>query len=883
MSIKTWFSRCAFAILPVMVFVAGSPIASASQAPTALRPPSVPLVACDPYFSIWSPADKLTDADTVHWTGKPHRLTSLVRIDGKGFRLMGKEPATVPALPQTGLEVLPTRTIYTFEGQGVRLTLMFMTAALPDDLMVYSRPVTYLTWEAQATDRRDHKVEVYLDAAPEIAVNATNQPVQTLRPDITGLDVLGVGSAEQPILQKKGDDLRIDWGHFYLAAPKAGTRVATNGWAKGWPERTQETWLAAERGAYPEVWARAGTFTTSFAPGVSPAVGWEAQILTFYFNLGQVGHKPASRYLMLAYDDEYSIQYFKKNLRPYWRRNGDDAAALLKKAEAEYESLKQRCKKFDAELMAALTKAGGEKYARLCALAYRQCYAANKVVADDHGQPLMFPKENFSNGCIGTVDVIYPMAPQFLLFSPSLTKAMLVPILDYAASPRWRWPFTPHDLGTYPLANGQVYGGGERTEKDQMPVEETGNMLILLAALAQVEGNADFCAKYWPVLEKWAEYLKAKGFDPENQLCTDDFAGHLAHNVNLSIKAICGLGSFAQLCAQRGETAKAAEYGGLAKDFARRLREVAVDDDHSRLALDKPGTWSQKYNAVWDRILGFNMAPAEDWRREMDYYLRQQNQYGLPLDNRKNYTKLDWTLWTATLTQDRADFDALLDPVYRFLNETPNRVPMTDWYDTKTAKHVGFQARSVVGGVFLQMLYDRAAWKEWASRDVTKAANWAPFPKPPKTVVVVPTAEKEPVAWRYTFQQPPDDWFKPQFDASAWKEGPGGFGTHGTPGAVVRTEWNTPDIWLRREFVLPDGKWSDLQFRLHHDEDAEVYVDGLLATQVSGYVTDYEAVRIKTKASESLKPGKHILAVHCKQTTGGQYIDVGVVDVQASN
>ncbi len=269
--------------------------------------------------------------------------------------------------------------------------------------------------------------------------------------------------------------------------------------------------------------------------------------------------------------------------------------------------------------------------------------------------------------------------------------------------------------------------GGERTEENQMPVEETGNMLILLAALAQVEGNADFCDKYWPVLVKWAEYLKAKGFDPENQLCTDDFAGHLAHNVNLSIKAICGLGSFAQLCQLRGEAAKAAEYQALAKDFARRLREASVDGDHSRLALDKPGTWSQKYNAVWDRILGFNMGSADDWRREMDFYLRQQNQYGLPLDSRKDYTKLDWTLWTATLTQDRADFDALLDPVYRFLNETPNRVPMTDWYDTKTAKKVGFQARSVVGGVFLQMLYDRAAWKKWASRDVTKAANWAPL------------------------------------------------------------------------------------------------------------------------------------------------------------
>lgn len=118
---------------------------AADPAIAPLRPPAVPLVACDPYFSIWSPADKLTDADTVHWTGKPHRLTSLVRIDDKAFRVMGTQPTNVPALPQTSVEVLPTRTIYNFEGESVRLTLTFMTAVLPDDLMIYSRPVTYVT------------------------------------------------------------------------------------------------------------------------------------------------------------------------------------------------------------------------------------------------------------------------------------------------------------------------------------------------------------------------------------------------------------------------------------------------------------------------------------------------------------------------------------------------------------------------------------------------------------------------------------------------------------------------------------------------------------------------------------------------------------------
>ncbi len=149
------------AILHATILLACLQIASGSQAAPALRPPSVPLVACDPYFSIWSPADKLTDADTVHWTGKPHRLTSLVRIDGKAFRVMGKEPAEIQwpgyqAAPDPAFaEVLPTRTIYTFEGEGVRLTLTFMTAALPDDLMIYSRPVTYVTWDVAATDGRN--------------------------------------------------------------------------------------------------------------------------------------------------------------------------------------------------------------------------------------------------------------------------------------------------------------------------------------------------------------------------------------------------------------------------------------------------------------------------------------------------------------------------------------------------------------------------------------------------------------------------------------------------------------------------------------------------------------------------------------------------------
>ena len=131
LSLPTQNLTTGFAISALLLSLATHCAASAG-----LRPPAVPLVACDPYFSIWSPADKLTDADTMHWTRAPHRLASLVRIDGKPFRLMGKEPAEIPALPQTNLQVLPTRTIYSFAGEGIRLTLTFMQPALPDDLMI---------------------------------------------------------------------------------------------------------------------------------------------------------------------------------------------------------------------------------------------------------------------------------------------------------------------------------------------------------------------------------------------------------------------------------------------------------------------------------------------------------------------------------------------------------------------------------------------------------------------------------------------------------------------------------------------------------------------------------------------------------------------------
>jgi hypothetical protein len=432
---------------------------------------------------------------------------------------------------------------------------------------------------------------------------------------------------------------------------------------------------------------------------------------------GKVAAEPVSRHLLVSYTQNYEIQYLQRNLRPYWQRNNEPVSKMLDEAEQQYASLEARGTALDKELTADLTKVGGEHYAAIATLAYRQAMAAHGLVADVDGSPYLFAKENFSNGDIATVDVLYPSAPFFLFFNPKLLEAQILPVLKYAALPnRWKFPFAPHDLGQYPLANGQEYGGGELTEENQMPVEESGNLVILVDALSRAEGNTALAERYWPQLTQWAEYLKENGLDPKNQLTTDDFAGHVAHNANLSIKAIDGLAAYADLAHLLKKESVAQEYQTTAKSYASKWITMAKEGDHYKLAFNSPNTWSQKYNLVWDDLLGYNLFPKSVRDSEIAYYQTKINQYGLPLDSRADYTKLDWELWTATLADTPAAFNAIVDPIYKWTNETPSRVPLTDWYDTKTGKQVGFQARSVVGGVFIKALSDKSLTEKWRAK-----------------------------------------------------------------------------------------------------------------------------------------------------------------------
>lgn len=834
-------------------------LSATAHAAEALRPPAVPLVTHTPYFSIWSPADKLNEAATQHWTGAEHKLTSLIRVDDKTYRLMGNAPGSANPLPQKSVEVLPLKTIYVFANSQVEVEMTFLSPLIPQDLDILARPVTYVTWKVKSADGRAHDVKVYFDAASEIAVDRPNQEIVSSREEADGLVVLKTGSKTQRVLARRGDDIRIDWGYAYLAAPANGTTGSIGDF-----EDLTSTFM--KDGSLPPD-------STGDMP--KPAESGRST-LALALDFGRVSSQPVARYAMIAYDEIGSVQYMRKNLPPYWRKDGMEPIQLLKTAAQDYAKVNQMADTVDAELMKDLEAAGGELYADIAALAYRQSISAHGLVADDNGEPLFFSKENNSNGCIATVDVTYPSAPLYLLTSPTLMKAMVVPILDYAQSDQWQFDFAPHDIGQYPMANGQVYGGGEKSEKDQMPVEECGNMLLLVAAISKIDGNTKFADKYWDVLTKWADYLADKGFDPENQLCTDDFAGHLAHNVNLSMKAIEALGGYAMLCQMRGDTVAAKKYRGIAEKFAKQWMTEAKDGNHTKLAFDKKGTWAQKYNLVWDRLLGINLFPPSLAESELAYYKQKQNKYGLPLDNRSDYTKLDWIVWSATLTGKQSDFVALVEPIWDFLNETPDRVPMTDWYWTNEPKQRGFKARSVVGGVFIKLLEDPKTWAKWAKRGETTPGNWAKQPRPPKTKPIIPGEQ----TWKYTTDQPGSDWYAADYNDSTWRQGKAPFGTDGST-VTAKTRWDSPDIWMRREFNLPTGvDVSNVRLSIVYDEDTEVYINGVPACTTSGFSPDFQVFDISEEAKKALKPGgKNVIASHTHQTEHGQMVDVEIVEV----
>ena len=418
-----------------------------------MRAPAVPIITVDPYFSVWSPSEKLNYASTMHWTGKPNNIIAMAKIDGKEYSFLGFH-RDLHKMNQISLDITAMSTTAVYERDGIELTAIYTSPLLLDDLHVMTRPVSYMDVSYRSIDGKKHEVELIVKAQEELCLDKVRQsPVVTEEVSPCAC-VKGVrmGNSVQKPLNRHGDDLRIDWGYFYLCAKGEGV-VAT---AYEFKNRN-----------YVEVSA--------------PLTEGESRLVLF------------------AYDDmESSIEYFHKTLKSYWNKDGMTIEQAICEAARDYSEVKAKADAFSKKLYDDATASGGEKYAEMLLLAYRQVIAAHKLVLDENGEILFISKECFSNGCAATVDVSYPSIPMFLLYNPELVKGMMRPVYRYADSDEWKvemkYDFAPHDVGRYPVLNGQVYGKkydaevkdfvGEPRMKYQMPVEECGNMLVMEANVA---------------------------------------------------------------------------------------------------------------------------------------------------------------------------------------------------------------------------------------------------------------------------------------------------------------------------------------------------------------------------------------------------------------
>lgn len=645
---------------------------------------SAPLILQDPYISIWSPHDRLYEGSVTHWCGQELSLRGEITIDGQIYSFLGRK-ANHPTVVQTGMELTATTTTYYFEKAGVELKVEFTSPMLLEDPILVSRPCTYIDF-AVSGETEGKEISVTLYAGSNLVTN-TGKQVLSGAYTIPGCSYVYMNNVRQAPLSQSGDNITIDWGCCYLA---------------GAPEQLHTQ-----------------------AQGLGNMIAATLDLT-----------KKQNGFIVFAFDDINSIQYFGDTKKGYWTTKYKTILEAMQASIAEHDELKVRCSSFDAELEEAARAIGGDDYAFICNASYRHSIAAHKLIADNDGNLVFLSKENDSNGCIGTVDVSYPSVPLYLLYNPEYVRGMMRAVFDFAACDAWEFDFAPHDVGRYPHAIGQVYGinwdehKGEFLSnhelpgepmiypylymfpkgsncydlKYQMPVEECGNMLIMAAAVTLADGNLDFIRDKMDVMGTWVQYLIENGMDPGDQLCTDDFAGHLNHNANLAVKAILGVEAYGIMNRELGNTAEYEKYHAMAKEMAANWEKNAADGDHTRLTFDKENTWSLKYNLVWDILFDSNLFSKELFESETAYYCKQCNEYGTPLDSRCGYTKSDWILWATALTEDQEKQKALIAPVAKYLEQTASRIAFGDWYDTESGLYCFFIARSVQGGIFMPLL-----------------------------------------------------------------------------------------------------------------------------------------------------------------------------------
>ncbi len=737
MAKMSWGRRASLLLSMTALTTLGTATSSATAANaqtfTPLRPPAAPLVTRAPYLNVWlkNSSGILPGTWPQHWDGTVKAMTGYAYIDGQSYLFLGA-PATTPSpqhtMTQTSLTTTATQSIFKFTGGGVNLTVNFLSPVEATDLKRLSMPLADINATAVSADGAQHSVSVYFDISAEWASGLESAFVNW-KPETIALNGKrnGTGSTlsawtitptHPTVFQQTGNF--ADWGTVLWATQSDYGLTVQSG-----PDTVVR-----------EQFLNHGILTNSDDTNQPRAINNNYPTFGFARSLGFVGTTPTKPYtLLIGRVRRPAINYLGTSQPSLWTKYFSSYENMLAFAYKDARSALTRANTLDTNLSNASAAIGGTNYAALTALSLRQAFAATELTGTK-ANPYMFVEEISSSDNVSTVDILYPMFPAFLYTNPELVRYFLEPVIDYASSGQWPALYSPHDLGsTYPNAVGHNDGGGEN-----MPVEETANMLIMADAYMQhvsASEAAAYANAHYAIFKQWADYLLtvpagvpySNAVDPQYQNQTDDFAGFVAHSVNLALKGISGVAAFAQIANMAGVPADGTYYQNQAQLGIATWAKLSQNSTGTHLlhtyrepmntySPDTSGEsdtdWSMLYNAYPNILLHLNLIPQYILGEQAAFYITKEQPFGVPLQpqtlneggRQTTIAKSDWNLWTAAALGNATLQQNIITEVYNYANTVQSGTPFSDWYDpTGTTGFVsGFQARPVQGGIFAPLL-----------------------------------------------------------------------------------------------------------------------------------------------------------------------------------
>ena len=694
----------------------GSAHTAAAQTFTPIKPPAVPLITRTPYVNTWLQNSSAIAPGTwpTYWDGNIKAITGIAYIDDRSYLFMGA-PATanLTNMKQTALETTATQSKFTFNAGGVTLNVNFLSPVEAKDLKRLSIPLSDIITTAQSSDGAPHKVTVYYDISGEWAHGDDSQLINWA-PETIGLNFDGSNKTgnlfawtvkpTNPAVFNQFNNYP-SWGTV-LFATKTTSKLTTE---SGGSDAVRAQFVAN------------GHLDGSNDTDQPRPINNNFPVFAFSNAFGNVGITPTQSFtLLLGHVRDPAINFLEKRQHSLWRKYWPAYENMLAFTYNDAPAAVVRANAMDSYISNTAAGFGGPHYAAVTSLVLRQAFAGTELTGTVDN-PYLFVEEISSSDNVSTVDILYPSMPAFLYTNPELVRYMLEPVIYYSESGLWPALYAPHDLGsTYPNASGHNDGGGEN-----MPVEETANMLIMADAYMQhvtPQEAATYAKAHYKLFHQWGMYLTTipsgvsypNALDPQFQNQTDDFTGSIAHSVNLALKGIEAVGAMGQIANFAGNTTDTGYFTQQSQSMIGTWAKLAQNSNSTHLLLQyrepanaySPDTtgepdnyWSLKYNSYPDQLLGLHLIPQSVLTEEADFYKTQETPNGIPLDPRHAYTKADWELWTAGGSTDPTLIQNLFDEVYNYANTTTAGAPFPDWYNMDGTSN-GFRARSVMGGAF---------------------------------------------------------------------------------------------------------------------------------------------------------------------------------------